>query len=158
MSKDQNLARDIVQDVFEKVLNKMGQLDQSVKLSYWLHACIRNRVLNHIRNEHIREGHLEYLGKFHSTPECTTDHLLREDEMKRLIEEAITKLPPRMRETFELSQKSLMSVFEIAKETSTTVNTVRKTMQNALKRLRDTLTPAVFITTVSSYIIHNFLG
>lgn len=147
----EDLAKDLVQDVFEKLLTQRGQIDPSVKLRYWLHACLRNRVLNHIRNEKIRSEHLYNLCKFSLDQESETDSQLWKKEITWHIDAAVSKLPTEIRKTFELSWNQSMKAPEIAQTTHKSINTIRKQMQRALKLLKSQLSHDLLITAIIIY-------
>jgi len=144
--RDDYSARDVVHDVFERLLKMKGKLDPAIRLKFWLHACIRNKVISYIRKERVRSRYLDMLASALSDQECTTDHLLRENEMIRIIESAIEKLPPKMRESFEMSHIKRMKTEEIARTTNKLINTIHNQVQQALKFLKNHLPHDLMIT------------
>lgn len=139
--KDDALARDVVQEVFTSLFLSMGKISPQVPLKYWLQTCVKNKVFNHIRHERVKEDYLASLSTYALNKESTTDRVVREKELQVIIEEEIARLPQKMRNTFELSRKEYLNVHEISKITSTSVGTVKKQVQEALKKLRYKLLP-----------------
>lgn len=49
--KDENLAHDILQDVFLKIQLNLDQLKQTSKLTSWVYQITRNTIVDHYRNQ-----------------------------------------------------------------------------------------------------------
>jgi RNA polymerase sigma-70 factor (ECF subfamily) len=49
--KDKAASDDIVQDVFLKVYNNLGQLKNSEKLTGWIYQITRNTITDHFRKK-----------------------------------------------------------------------------------------------------------
>ncbi len=65
-----------------------------------------------------------------------TDFLIRENDLKNLIEKEIQALPPRMKEVFQLSRKDKLSHKEIANLMDISEQTVSTQIKKALRILR----------------------
>ncbi|GGH12301.1 sigma-70 family RNA polymerase sigma factor [Sphingobacterium alkalisoli] len=63
----------------------------------------------------------------------SVDLYIEEKELAMRIEEGLAKLPPKMREVFELSRIDELSYSEIAEKLNITKHLVKKQMSNALK-------------------------
>ena len=136
MVKDDNLAQDIVQDVFISLWDKIGQMDLRLSVSSYLYASVRNKILNLIERDKVRNNYLESMTAFISHGENITDHRVRERMLKEKIEQEVSLLPAKMKQVFEMSRKDNMSHKEIAETLSISDKTVKKQMSNAIKILR----------------------
>mgnify|MGYP003575295760 FL=1 len=136
MVKDDNLAQDIVQDVFISLWDKIGQMDLRLSVSSYLYASVRNKILNLIERDKVRNNYLESMTAFISHGENITDHRVRERMLKEKIEHEVSLLPAKMKQVFEMSRKDNMSHKEIAETLSISDKTVKKQMSNAIKILR----------------------
>lgn len=128
-------AQDILQEVFTNLWRKRETLNISSNLSGYLYSAVRNRVLDHFSHSDVK---LKYINNVrpdleHDVP---TDHLVRENQLRAIIEKEIAELPPRMREVFEMSRKQHMTYKEIAEQLGTSEETVKKQVSGALKVLR----------------------
>jgi RNA polymerase sigma-70 factor (ECF subfamily) len=74
-----------------------------------------------------------------------TDHLVRERQLKAIIEQEIDALPPRMKSVFLMSRKANMTYVEIAHDLQITEQSVRSHVKNALKILRVKLGVIVYL-------------
>ncbi|MBK0379299.1 RNA polymerase sigma-70 factor [Mucilaginibacter segetis] len=127
-------AQDVLQEVFTNLWLKREALQIRTNLSGYLYSAVRNRVLDIFAH---REVKLKYVSRV--KPELSsvpTDHLVRENQLRAIIEKEIANLPPRMREVFELSRKQHLTHKEIAELMGTSEETVKKQVSGALKQLR----------------------
>src|SRR5690606_26638649 len=113
MLDDQEIAYDIVQDVFAAFWDKRGQL-QITSVRYYLYTAVRNGVLNEIRRSNRHERRLEELAAFMKTHEVPADFFLRTKQLQEEINLAITALPPRMRQVFLLCRDEELTYAEVA--------------------------------------------
>ncbi|MBE9468463.1 MAG: sigma-70 family RNA polymerase sigma factor [Bacteroidetes bacterium] len=65
--------------------------------------------------------------------------------VQQKIDEAIENLPPKCKEIFLLSRKNELTYTQIANELDITRKTVENQMGIALKKLRDKLSPILFL-------------
>ena len=80
-------ARDIVQDVFEKLWINVDQIEE-VKVKSWLFTCTHNAMLNFIK----RRARIDYSSSIHLTAGSQVDSF--EFESKEIIERTVSMLPP----------------------------------------------------------------
>lgn len=140
MLRNDEEAKDLVQDIFSLFWLEGKELVLKTTLSAYLYSVLRYKVFNLIDKKKVRVDYLSSLQKFlENNATASTDHLIREKQMQELIEKGIASLPEKMREIFELSRKANLSYKEIASDRNVTDNTVKKQMNNALKILRSKL-------------------
>jgi len=139
MLKDDEQAKDVVQDTFNSLFDKTGKLQVHISLSAYLYQTVRYMIFNLIRHEKVKINYLNSIQAYFQTGVCSTDELIREKELKQQIEQEIEMLPAKMRRIFELSRKAHLSYKEIAEQTMTSEGTVRKQVYYALKILRGKL-------------------
>jgi len=145
MTKDDELAKDVVQDVFVSLWDKANEIQCSFSLTSYLYSAVRNKVLNLYHKKKVRTNYLASLGEFIKDGENLTDHLLRERMLSVKIEQEISLLPKKMREVFEMSRKANISYKEIAGDLNISDKTVKKQVSNAIKILRLKLGTLMFI-------------
>lgn len=136
MAKDDELAKDVVQDVFVSLWDKATELQLNFSLSAYLYTTTRNKILNLFDRDKVKSNYIASLGNFITTGENITDHLLRERMLAAKIEQEIALLPKKMREVFEMSRKANMTYKQIADSLDISDKTVKKQMSNAIKILR----------------------
>lgn len=134
--RDEDLAKDFVQDLFLNLWNRKEGLQDDGKLSAYLYTALRNKMLDYFAHQKTYNKYLEFLTNYHLVKEEKTDHLIREKELASYIEKEIQALPKKMRLIFELSRKEHLNRKEIAKELDTSEHNVAKQITNALRILR----------------------
>lgn len=135
---DREEAKDIVHELFTYLWVNRETIQIYGQFSGYLYTSVRNRVIKVIAHKTVvsRYVDVENLRKHKSLP---SDFLIRENQLKRLIEKEVDALPPRMREVFVLSRESYLTHKEIACQLNISELTVKKQMSNALKVLRTRL-------------------
>lgn len=134
MLHDECASQDVVQETFHSLI-RHGNIQETIPLRLLLYTTIRNRIINDYRRGKVREKYLASLRAHTPVSDCT-DNQVRERELQRLIEAEISRLPERMRLTFELSRKQHFDYKTIAEQTRTSTETVRKQIHNAIRILR----------------------
>lgn len=138
MLKDEDSSKDVVQDVFSTLWLKSSAVNVNTKISGHLYISVRNKVLNLVAQNKVRNDYLSSVAAFITN--TTNDALLLDErEILEIVENEIRNLPPRMREIFELSRKDNLSHKEIAEKLNLSDQTVKKQVQNALKIIKNKL-------------------
>lgn len=139
MLRDDEEARDVVQELFTYLWKNAALLAVTGSLSSYLYRSVRNRIFNLIERKRIINDYQKSLIQFLEVGELVTDELVRERELSEQIEKEIQLLPPKMREVFELSRKQHLSYKEIGEQLGISDQTVRRQVSNALSILRTKL-------------------
>jgi RNA polymerase sigma-70 factor (family 1) len=144
-------TQDLVQEVFSKLWAKRETVNIGLNLSGYLYTCIHNQFLNLVVHKKVRTKYIDSIAQYSDHAPVMTDHLVRENLLKKIIEKEISQLPPRMREVFELSRKQHLNHKEIAEIMGISEETVKKQMTYALKILRNKLGIMLYIATYLFY-------
>jgi RNA polymerase sigma-70 factor (ECF subfamily) len=136
MLKDEEEAKDLIQELFVVLWDKRESIDVRMSLSAYLYGAVKNRVLDLIAHKKIRDNYEVSLQSFLTAGNCITDYALREKELSSIIEREIAYLPSKMRNVFELSRNEHLSYKEIAAKLDISDKTVKKQVNNAIKILR----------------------
>jgi len=136
MLRDEDEAKDVVQELFIKLYSKANVICLRTTLSAYLYASIRNRILDIIAHKRIKTDYLASLEDFVQQGVYTTDQLMREKELAFQIEREVSLLPEKMRQIFEMSRNANLSHKEIAEKLDISDKTVKKQISNALKLIR----------------------
>ncbi|WP_316789135.1 RNA polymerase sigma-70 factor [Pedobacter frigoris] len=138
--KDEDEAKDIVQEVFISFLHKRADLEINISISSYLYSAVRYKVFDFISRKKVRQDHLDSLSAYMYSGNLSTDRALIEKEINAEIEKEIQNLPQKMKEVFEMSRKEELSHKEIADTLNISDKTVKKQISNALKLLRPRFT------------------
>jgi RNA polymerase sigma-70 factor (family 1) len=138
--RDEEQAKDIVQDVFATLWFKRDfNLPQS-NLAGYLFTAVRNKIFDLFAHEQVKTKYIDSLKDYLTkNAGSTTDHRVRENELKAYIKKEIHALPPKMRQIFEMSRNEYLTHKEIADRLNTSENNVTTQISNALRILRTKL-------------------
>ncbi|ACU05339.1 RNA polymerase sigma factor [Pedobacter heparinus] len=139
MLHDEDQAQDVVQDIFQMLWEKAGELEIHTSFSAFLYKATRFRVLKQIRHSKIASQYTELVKTEFEKGVASTDEAIDEKELAFKIEKGLAKLPAKMREVFELSRMQDLSHKEIAKQLHLSDHTVKRQVSNALKIMRESL-------------------
>ncbi len=135
---DQDTAKDIVQELFIDLWDKRDKIDIRETAEGYLKVAVRNRVLNHIRSVNTKRRHYD-AARSTLEKESQSEDLNNERELRKLYQEEIGKLPPRMKEIYMLNKEQGMSIAEVAGQLALSEQTVKNQLGNALKKIRSGL-------------------
>lgn len=136
--QDQDLAEDIVQDVFLRVWTQRTNLDPDRSIKTYLYTATRNQALNVLRHSRVKQHGAEELAPLE--PQVTTpEDQLEQQQVSREIHRAIAQLPDRCRTIFTMSRFDHLTYAEIAEILHISIKTVETQMGRALKSLRSSL-------------------
>ena len=142
MLRDEDDAKDIVQEVFGNLWLKAATIKTNANVSGLLYIAARNKVFDLIGKNKVRTDYIGEIASFISDPVNNQVDTIDEKRIIEILEREIQKLPPKMREIFELSRKDNLSHKEIASKLNISEQTVKKQVQNALKVIKPKLNDA----------------
>ncbi len=129
-------AENVVQDVFLLLWEKRMVLDIQISLVSYLFSLVKNRCLDYLRHRDVDEEYRLELAFKLSALEKLNYVFTSEEDIEKVVVNAISKLPKRCREIFFKSRIEGMKYREIADELKISMNTVENQMAIALKKLR----------------------
>lgn len=145
MVKDEEYAKDIVQDVFVKLLERNQALPKDPRsIKSYLYTMVRNASLNKIRSNQTSIKYTNYLKNNPEEQETVLDALIYSESINELYK-AIDSLPSACKEVCTLTYLQEESNINAAELTNTSINTIKTQKRRALKHLRQKLAPAMNI-------------
>lgn len=139
MLRDTDAAKDLVQELFITLWSNADQIRPDVNLGGYLYIAVRNRVFKLIEKGKVRSDYISAIAKYASEVSTETMDELDEKELSILLQQEIDRLPPRMKEVFELSRRDNLSHREIGEQLGISDKTVKKQINSVLKILRSKL-------------------
>jgi RNA polymerase sigma-70 factor (ECF subfamily) len=140
--KNQELAEDLFQDVFIKVINslKLNKYNEEGKFSNWIIRVARNHLMDYFR-DNVKMRTFSGTDDFDVFDVVIVDEDYKPENYDKRLEKKrmrslIMNLPKEMREVVILRTYFDMSFSEIAHLQSVGINTALGRMHNALKHLR----------------------
>lgn len=132
--KDRSLAEDVLQNVFEKTVERQKELQTHPNLTGWMVKSLKNEVLMH----HRKNNRLDGLDGMPEPTAVETDHL-ESAESHQMIFALVDGLPEKQREIFHLREVEEMSYEEIATQMEISLDQVKVNLHRARKALREKL-------------------
>ena len=137
--KSKEDAEELVQDVFVKIWEKRGELNEKLSFTNLLYTIAKNKILDIFRKRLHQEKYLKNLTYSADGSENTTDNDIAYSDLRNFSNKIIEQLPPRQKLIFEMSRHKGMSQKEIAEKLNISVKTVENQMGQALKFIRKAL-------------------
>lgn len=142
--KSNEVAEEIVSDVFIKIWQIRNRLTEIENLRVYLYTIARNFCLNYLQRTYknaplsLEEMEIEPVIEFNNPEE-----LFISAEMMANIRQCIQQLPPQCRLIFQLVREEGMRYKEAAEVLNISVLTVRNQLAIALKKISATLPASV---------------
>src|SRR5690606_9707946 len=112
----------------------------STSIKAYLYTTVRNSTLNTIHREKVKARYLESLTLYIQRDSSFTEEQVRFKELSTIIEKEVENLPAKMQEIFKKSRNDGLSHKVISAELDISENTVKSTINRALKLMRSKLT------------------
>lgn len=136
ITRNENHAEEIVQNVFFRIWIKRDLLKTDGHLKSYLYRSVYNEAMNHMKYQKVRNNFSLVLNKEEKNFQGDLINELMANELERKVQRAISELPERCRIIFQLSRFELRKYHEIARELNISIKTVENQMGKALKQLR----------------------
>ena len=140
--KDRDIANDIFQDTFIKVVNKLkvGAYNEQGKFIPWVLRIAHNLVIDYFRKSsrvHMMRSTEEY-DVFNQLPifdKNIEDEMITQQSYKK-VRELVELLPDNQREVLKMRHYQDMNFKDIAEQTEVSINTALGRMRYAIINLR----------------------
>lgn len=134
--RNEDMAQDIVQEVFISLWNRRAELNVQ-QVSSYMQQSTRFAVLKSIRKQKIDDQFYSRLRQI--TSELVEEQPLLFKEQQTVLNQLIDELPADCRETFRMSRDEQLTYKQIAQKLEVSEKTVEKRMTKSLKFLRENL-------------------
>jgi len=140
--KDKELAEDLFQDAFIKVINtiRSGQYKEEGKFIQWVMRISHNLIIDHFRKSNrlpLIENSNDYdIFEKVRIPVESVEEMMITEQIHKDVKKLIEYLPAEQKEVLVLRHYSDMSFKDIAEMTNVSINTALGRMRYALINLR----------------------
>lgn len=145
MVSDDDLARELVQDVIVQFYEKRDAISIHTSLKAHLYQSVRNRCLNYLKRQSLIKGHHQVILDENRDSEGYFQDTMEQNELELKLYGLIKALPDKCREVFEMSRFEGISNQEISEKLAISKRTVETQISKALKFLRDNLVTVLMI-------------
>lgn len=141
---DEQIAEDIVSEAFTAFWENRERLSPTTKPQVYILTIIKNKCLNHLKHIQIREQvkkeineHADWILSLKiSTLEACDPSFLFSDEIQKIIDDTLKKLPSKTRQIFILNRYQGFSYKEIAKRMNLSNKSIEFHISKALAQFR----------------------
>ncbi|GAA4315239.1 RNA polymerase sigma-70 factor [Compostibacter hankyongensis] len=146
ITKSAEVAEEIVVDIFVKLWEGRELAIQIRQMEPFLHKVAYHKAVDFLKTA-SRHARLQqaYLERLERSSEKTADDLLIDTECRKLLREAVNRLPPKRKLIYTLSREQGLTHDQIAAALNLSRNTVKNTMMAATR-------------SISSFLQHQGLG
>ena len=146
ITKSQFYADDILQRAFMEIWMERERLKPELSFNHYLFKITRNLALKHLRkvarDQNLFQKQLEHI----QTTTNNTQDTITFKEYQRLLDDIILTLPPRKKSVYNLSRREGKNNREIAEQLGISEKTVKNTLTEAVKTVKEKLWKAAEIT------------
>lgn len=133
---DQDIAEDIVQNVFIKTWRKREKLKTNFSIKGFLYKSVYNEFIDHYRKQKfVFQLEKKYLDALTTIVEEEDDHSL--ERIIKLVKKEIQNLPPKCKEVFLLSKEDGLTNVEISEYKNISIKSVEAHISKAFTILRN---------------------
>lgn len=132
--RDEDDARDIVNDVFAHIWEKHDSFEDTVN-SVYLYTSIRHRSLDHLKKKKVRDNYANNYMKNNDEGFLYDDE---EEERIRQIQKVIDRMPEKTKYVLDQCYMEGKKYMEVASDIGISRDGVRKHIVKALRLLRET--------------------
>lgn len=135
---DATVREDIVSDVFASLWDKQDtfELKQETALAY-LKTCVRNNCLNYLKHQEYEWSYADLCQKREPIYATAPDSIYTEEELYKMLYDALNKLPENYRTVFTKSFFDGMTHAEIAQDMNLSIKSIDRYKQRTMELLRD---------------------
>lgn len=138
--RNQEIAEELVSDVYVKIWHKRSELPTIQNIRSYLFIAVKNSCLSHLRK--MKNEKIVFIDEYNDflfpTVESNDEKTL-EKEMLTKIYKAIGELPPKCKEAFSLAKINGFKHREIAEIMNISEKTVNNHLVTALKKITEAL-------------------
>lgn len=137
LSQDKEMAKDFLQEIFIKVINKPQLFDPKMKFSTWIFSIANNMCKNEYRRKDIRKNTINYENPdiLNSEDYANTDH----EPIIKLIFNQLNNFDDTHKSAFLLKYREGFSVEEISMILELPTGTIKSRLFYTRKKLQENM-------------------
>lgn len=135
LTKDDDIARDILQDIFVALWEKRADINPDQSVSGWLFVLSFNKSISYLRKK-VRETAVVNTMPFAETEADNGDVQLM-DEQYYLLQQAINQLSPQRKKVFTLCKLEGKTYEEAAEKLNLSKHTVKEYLGHAVVAVKN---------------------
>jgi RNA polymerase sigma-70 factor (ECF subfamily) len=141
MSGRPDVAEDMVQEAFVRVLRNLDRFDDRFRFSTWLFTIARRLYVNHLQ-KHRPAYDSETIGSWQGDaerPDSIAAGAEQREHLRRLLDEALEALSPQQREIVLLFHQQQWPIQTIAEALRMPEGTIKSHLHRARRRMQEAI-------------------
>lgn len=136
LTKSEQYAKDVIQEVFIKLWERRHELSKIQNIEAWLYRMTENKVIDFLRKA-AADGRLkEAIWKNLPLQQEDPEVLMETKEYHQIIRKAIDSLPAQRKLIYQLNREKGLNYQEIAQTLQISKHTVKNQLSTALQSIR----------------------
>ncbi|OQP67966.1 RNA polymerase sigma factor [Niastella populi] len=136
LTRSDQYARDIIQEVFLKLWENRFQLQSIHNIEAWLYRLTENKVIDFLRKAAADSRLKEAIWKNQPEQLNETEEKVSAREYNQIIHKAVDQLPPQRKLIYFLNREKGLNYQEIADHLAISKHTVKNQLSTALQSIR----------------------
>jgi len=133
--KSRENAEEIIQDIFIDLWERR-ESRRIHHLNSYLFRAARNKVLDALRAQIVREQHRDHAVRQNDDSDSGTEATLAYRDLSDAVQMALTRMPDKTREVFHMNRFEFLTIREISNRLNLSERTVEYHIAHALQTLR----------------------
>ncbi|MDF2476290.1 MAG: hypothetical protein K0S24_1773 [Sphingobacterium sp.] len=136
---NEEIAMDIVQDIFCSLWRRKDYLKIETSFEYYLFRAARIKISDYFRKKYKQLNHENQFAESYCEAANVTEEFIESKDLNSYLESTIQKLPERCRQVYQMSRGEGFTIPQIASLLSLSEKTVEAHLTKALRFLRSNL-------------------
>ncbi len=136
LTRSNQYARDIIQEVFLKLWEHRDQIHTIQNVEAWLYRLTENKVIDFLRKAAADSRLKETIWKTQPDNLNETEDNVVAREYSQIIQKAVDQLPPQRKLIYQLNREKGLNYQEIADRLAISKHTVKNQLSTALQSIR----------------------
>ena len=135
--KDAYASDDIIQETFIRIWLYRDKLPAIENPRSWVIRIAYNRAFNYLRNRQTHNKAVQFLSLSDHRTDADPDDVIAFNTLSKLVNTAVSNLPPQQNKIYRLNREHGMSIDKIASHMELSPQTVKNTLSRAMAFIRD---------------------
>jgi RNA polymerase sigma-70 factor (ECF subfamily) len=139
ITKDFFIAEEVTQEVFTKVWEKRGRIEEHYSFKAFLFSVTYNETISYLRKQKSEKNKIASYTSMKAFDSNETEYEVEFKNLESIANKVIDELPDKRKQIFKMSREQGLTNKEIADELQISIKTVENQMTSTLKVLREKL-------------------
>ena len=139
IAKSDDLAKDVVSDVFFNLWKSGSDLSQIKELRSYLFRSVKNQVIRTLSYDPRSFGSIDTENHMKQIERVNPEEVLLEKELIEVIERAIGNLPDQCQLIFDMARNQQLTYAEISEKLNISQSTIKTQVSRAIAAIKHTI-------------------